>query len=621
MTNQRRNELCACGSGKKYKRCCLLKDASPSAEGLEYLIHEARLRGLEHDRVTRDNAESKLLQLAADPRATKTDKLNIAFGLVELAQRRGDYRSSLVRLDAIRASTKGGIYLQMLNFRAVALTHLDDVEGAAKLYDRLLASPEAKDFPGWYIEAGRTYSLANRNDDAIRVTKIAIEQLETSGSDAEGLARAKSNLAMSMMDSADPQEVEHAEALLEEMSDFKLSIGDWEGAANNFSNLSLHHLSAGRFEKAIVYGRKDLRLSRVVGDERGLAMTLINLAFMYARLLQLTDARRSSREAFDIAERLDNPDLRARCVAVDKLIADVGRTAGVNGIPIGPKTPCACGSENAFQACCGRADHEPVPWGQSRFGIAEDVAELGFALERSGLDLTKLDVAMRKTEQASRRVAWTQLKTHDGWAELFELPDMANIHLSAAESLARQSKQDEDSLDGPLACTMLAVSALEAFINSTIYFACEAASARAIDLEADILTDPFGYQRRTELTLKWNSLGAALCNDWPPPSPLWSNFVRLVQLRNELVHFKAAGYERVAPLDKRPPEQLRNLSPEIQLREVPRSWPVRLLTPSFAEWTISTARALIDHFRSSYKYAIRQKPPADQATASVSSDN
>jgi tetratricopeptide (TPR) repeat protein len=612
MAKLRRNDPCPCGSGKKYKQCCLGKDAAIAAArvtGLEDVILEARRKGLEHDRATRDEAEGVLRALVGDPKATADDRVNITLGLVTLAQRRGDYRESLVQLEAI-SNEKEDLALQVLNLRAVALTQLGELDEAAEIYDKLLAEAEAKSNPilaWWYIEAGRTYSLAKRMDDAIHVTKKAVKMLEAKGDDPEHLARAKSNFAIFMLKSSDPKEVKHAEELLEEMCDLKIAIGDSEGAATNFSQLSLHHFFAGNFEKAIAYGRKDLKLSRLVGDERGLAATLGNLASMYLRLGQLSKARKVNGEAARIGDRLNNPDIQVKCAAVDVQIEEAGRMAGENGLPVGPKAPCACKSGKSYEHCCGRADHEPIALRMPIGGISEDIGDIVTALDELGVSPTKLDYAMRQTEEARGRISWSEIRGHDGWFEIFELPDMANIHLNAAEALAGQAKHGEDAIHEPLACAILAVSALEAFINSTIYFAHEAANTRPFVLPPELLTDPFAYQRHTELTLKWHALGSALCNLWPPPSPIWDNFVKLVQLRNELVHYKAEGFKRVAPADKLPPEQLRNLPPQIKLRDIPHSWPVRLLTPSFAEWAISVPQDLIRHFRSSYKYAIAAK--------------
>lgn len=37
--NKRRNDLCYCGSGKKYKKCCMNKDKSKDIEKLDFIDH------------------------------------------------------------------------------------------------------------------------------------------------------------------------------------------------------------------------------------------------------------------------------------------------------------------------------------------------------------------------------------------------------------------------------------------------------------------------------------------------------------------------------------------------------------------------------------------------------
>jgi len=466
MVKQGRNERCACGSGKKYKNCCFRNEikSDPSMD-LGPLILQAGLRGLAAARSERDEAERTLHQLIDDPRSTKDDKLNASFSLVGIAQRRGDHRCALEQLESIVVGASADMELQILNLKATSLTQLGAHDDAAALCDILLANPAAARGPvsGWWaLEAGRTYFLAGRVEDAIRMTKRAVLFFEEAKNELEHLTRAKSNLAIFMLKSDKAAEVAQAEKSLEDACDVKIAIGDAEGASTNFSQLSLHHFAQGRFEKAIAYGRKDLKLSKFVGDERSIASTLGNMAMIYLRVLQLSEARTFARE--------------------------------------------------------------------------------------------------------------------------------------------------------PIACAMLAVSALEAFINSTVYFANEAAKSRAMTLPPELLADAFAYQRHTELTKKWDALGTALCVHWPPPAPIWANFIKLVQLRNELVHYKAEGFARVAPTERHPPEHLRNLPLEIALRDIPSSWPVRLLTPSFAHWSVSAANDLIHHFRSSYRFALPVKLDAASDT-------
>ncbi|MGY4399270.1 tetratricopeptide (TPR) repeat protein [Bradyrhizobium sp. USDA 3315] len=570
------------------------------------LILEAGLLSLESARSDRDEAERTLQKLAADPRAGEDDKLNAAFTLVGIAQRRGDHRSALSQLDAISVKKGSMPAWHVMELRAVSLRELGYYDEAAALFDQLMSEPhvlKSKASGWWQLEAGKTYHFVDRIDDAIRVTKLAVRFFEAN-ENIEHLTRAQSNLAIMMLKSSNPEEVAEGERRIEAASDVKISIGDAEGASTNFSQLSLHYFYQNRFEKAIAYGRKDLYLSRLVGNDRATAATLGNMAMIYLRAGQLSEARASAREAAEIGERLNNPDVTTKMAGLLKMIEEAGRDAGQRGIAIGKSASCACGSGEKYVDCCGRADHEPVALRMPIGGLSEDVGEINEALKGTGLSPLGLDYAMRQTEESRRRVSWAEMRGHQGWFEIFELPDMANIHLNAAEALAKQADEHGDAIDEPIACAMLSVSALEAFINSTVYFASEAAKSRSITLPPELLTDAFAYQRHTELTQKWDALGQALCTTWPPPAQIWSNFVRLVHLRNELVHYKAEGFVRVAPAEKHPPEHLRNLPPEIVIRDIPTSWPMRLLTPSFARWSVAVANDLIRHFRSHYRYAL-----------------
>ena len=138
------------------------------------------MRGLEPARSERDEAERTIRELVEDHRATKDDKLNAALSLVGIAQRRGDHRGALEQLDAI---VDAGLEaeLQISNLRATSLTQLGAYDDAAKLYDNLLTNPAAASasVSGWWqLEAGRSYYLAGRTEDAIRVTRSAVSFFE-----------------------------------------------------------------------------------------------------------------------------------------------------------------------------------------------------------------------------------------------------------------------------------------------------------------------------------------------------------------------------------------------------------------------------------------------------------
>lgn len=59
-----RNAKCSCGSGKKYKNCCLITTIRSETEGgIGPLITEASFRGLDPNRRDRDEAELALNRL------------------------------------------------------------------------------------------------------------------------------------------------------------------------------------------------------------------------------------------------------------------------------------------------------------------------------------------------------------------------------------------------------------------------------------------------------------------------------------------------------------------------------------------------------------------------------
>lgn len=571
-------------------------------------IRAAGLESLDHDRTRRDRAEAKLKALRSDPRAEAGHRLNIDMALVGCAQRRGDHRDALARLARIKTKTGTDAHAGKLQLRATSNYQLGRYAQAAREFDQLLGhranAPNDLFKAAHLLEAGRAFKMADRSPDAMRVTRAAIDILKDLPGQEEHLIRAKSNLATFMLASENREEVDEAIQSLEVLTDAKIAIGDIEGVSNNFSTLSLHLLRDHQFEKALAYARKDLLMARLAGEDRGLGASLGNLAWIYAEMRQLGAARKSVAEMAEIAGRLQNPEMLTKVSNLADFIDEIGRQAGQEGTPIGPSMPCVCGSGNRWRDCCGRADHEPVALRTPVAGVDEDVAEITAKLSAHGVVATKLDFAMLDSETGSKRTSWSETRGHDGWFEIVELPDMANIHLAAAAALADTAPSTPDRLDAPLACAMLAVSAVEAFINSTIFFAAEASESRTLSLPPELLADPAGFQRTTSFADKWWIVGQALCGEhWPSKTTCWSDLNTLVRLRNELVHFKAVGFEKVAPTPSTLPDKLKSLPAQISLREGPYSWPMRLLTPSFASWSVEAAATAMAEFRKCYRLA------------------
>jgi hypothetical protein len=148
---------------------------------------------------------------------------------------------------------------------------------------------------------------------------------------------------------------------------------------------------------------------------------------------------------------------------------------------------------------------------------------------------------------------------------------------------------------------MLSCCALEAFINQAIYFISVSEIVIPEKLQG-IKDDSFGFQRNTELTLKWNIIGEILCeSEWKPCAKLWNNFINLIFIRNELVHFKVSEFEQVVPRPEQVAEALKRIPKDVELNDIPHSWPLRILNPSFAEWSVKTAKEMINYIKEAYQ--------------------
>jgi tetratricopeptide (TPR) repeat protein len=532
--------------------------------------------------------------------------------LAQSLQSQGEHLKALDLLESVGPMLEySEDWLLQIWARALAgksLTALGRNTMATDLFKESLALIEHVSIPpeaegSILLEAGKGFRTAGDTTRAQECWTKAAKLFAGNPAWKASYARAVANLGLILLDDPDPAKQEEGVRTLETASDMKVVMNDVEGLANDYGNLGMHYWRKKRYGRAIAFLRKDLALSRQVGDDAALAMTLNNLAIVYQGASQLSPARRLLREARQIVARLDDTKLLA---ITDRHLAEVdrrGKQAGLNGEKIGPTAACACGSGKEFQVCCGRADFEPVEAPFTFMGISQDLEEINQKVRESGRKPWLLDRLLRHTEEAKRRMAWNEVESHDGWLSWREVADMSNLHLSSAQSLADTAQADAHSLAHPLGCIILSVCALEAFINQTAYFAASMATNALPEFPtfpAELIANVQEYQRRTELTLKWLAIGKVLCGEGWPPEPLWTEFRDLVFIRNEVVHSKVNEFEQTIPRPKTEHEVLQRIPKEVDTRNVPRSWPFRILTPSVAKWAASVADALIVAFRKGY---------------------
>ena len=194
---------------------------------------------------------------------------------------------------------------------------------------------------------------------------------------------------------------------------------------------------------------------------------------------------------------------------------------------------------------------------------------------------------------------------HDGWYEVSELPDMANNYLHCVEHLCKSAEEQPDLISGPLSAVILSACALEAFINQVAFFIVdlpESDRTWTTSMPRELASGALNFQRTVNLIEKWEIVGALICeSNWPIPE--WGNVRTLIALRNELVHFKSAEYEQIAPAPRLDVDIMRRVPAGISRRPIQRAWPYRLLTPSLAAWACQTARTAISDFKTAYKHA------------------
>jgi tetratricopeptide (TPR) repeat protein len=592
-----RNDACPCGSGLKYKRCCLRKD-----EEIDASVRENSQRGEKARELAGLSIEELKSRFASAP--TEAERVSLGFPLAQAHQERGEYQAALELLHAL---PKGDAAFELVraHLSAASVNALGGFAEAAKMYDALLADPA---FAGLdpltkadvTMEAGKANSFADKNARAAELWNISLAQYKAL-SDLSGIARAESNLAFLLLHHIDPNEQERGVTIMERSSVVKAEVGDLEGLANNYCTLALHFWRKKRYARSLAYMRRDLRATRATGNLRSLCSTLCNLAGLYVDLKQLSPARKLVKEAADISVKLDDSYSTTLAKMNLQRLEEAAKVAGLAGEVIGPKAPCACGSDEQYQNCCGRADHEPVVL--PKMGVSEEAGNLVKELKERKVEPSRLDFILRSSDGASRRTSWTRVAFRDGWCELYELPDMANSYLSCVEQLSKSALEHPDSMDDPLSAVILASCALEAFINQISFFVLDLPDSDKTwtgSLPQQLSLGALNFQRSVSLAEKWGIVGGLVCGSkWPIPE--WDAAAKLIDIRNELVHFKSGDYEQIDPSPALDVDIMRRIPKSISLRPVPRAWPYRLLTPSLAAWAYRTAQSTIAGFKTAFR--------------------
>lgn len=603
-----RNDKCSCGSGRKYKNCCLKKNTEVEKE-----LNNMGELVFSFDEEKIEKGIKRLNELLAVSHISKEQKRGIYIYLLQAYKNHGEHNNVISTFEKLRQyldfenETELELILFCYIIYAASLNELGLVEDAKEILDDILTIVEEKNvsditYAGVALELSKAVMrLDQGTEKALEILNKALKKIPKNDKNIGQIARIKSNKAFILLNSKEKEEKEQGVKLLDDCLKVKIQEGDVEGICNIYCQLGMYYWREKKYDSAIAYTRKDLALSRKAGDKRAIVSSLNNLAAIYTDLNQFSKARGVLIEAKKISETLG--DMQAIVIASKNLevVNHKAKIAGMNGEKMGPAALCKCGKGLSYKECCGKADFEPEELGFKIDNISEDIEVIQQQVAKRGRVASHIDYLLRKIKENDVRLAWTNIEIHNGWIEMKELVDMANLYLVSAEKLAKEAKEVGNYAEKPLACIMLSCCALEAFINQAIYF-ISVSEIVIPEKHQGIKDDSFGFQRNTELTLKWNIIGEILCeSEWKPCAKLWNNFINLIFIRNELVHFKVSEFEQVVPRPEQAAEALKRIPKDVELNDIPHSWPLRILNPSFAEWCVKTAKEMINYIKEAYQ--------------------
>lgn len=624
MRRTGRNELCKCGSGKKFKKCCISQGQSTESHSKLYsaLIEEAGMMAMLDSKKSRESAIEQLKTILSVERLSKTDFTNATFSMAVAYQHQGEHKNAISVLETIECSDESDLSEKVMYQLAISYGALGYTEHACELFQSIIDNWNSKPASNevyrhnrglMLIEAGKAFSSDGDNLKAIDCWEQSIKLLEEfSEREAEHIGRARANLSLQKLYSEEESTQKEGVEELNFSTNTKLKIGDMKGVANNYCNLGNYFRKEKRYGRAIAYYRKDLYLSRLIGDKRDLASTLGNFSTIYADLKQFKQAKKILAEAKAIGVELNDERLLHISESQLDYVNNLAKEAGLNKIGIGDKALCGCDSGNLYNDCCGMADFEPVNLSHIYGGLSEEAAELHEEFSVLGITPCPLDFILRKIPEGSLRRSWMEHHLHDGWVSIAELPDMASIHMFSAREMLKKALDDDD-LSSALATVILSVCYLEAFINQISFFLYQNKEddyIRTLNLPDLLMVDgPFNYQRKSSLETKWQEISDCLNGGgWLSSQREWQQVKDVIHIRNEFVHFKSNGYEQVVPPPRKKEAIYSKIPQSVELKDVPHSWPFKFLTGSLARWAIESAEGLVDVLKSNYSQHRRHSP-------------
>lgn len=450
------NKLCSCGSGKKYKKCCLITDSSH--DELLKLIHETI--NLDMKRSELDERVSLIEELITKSNLSNSQIQDINLNIFQIYIWLGQDQKALDIIKSINIDTQeiqSKIFI--LTSKVKVLLNLGEVKETLATINLLEEIVNELDWSdklngvvksGALIEIGKTltqllsyYSDTTGDDvdfcEAIAIFDELIENYELNNyNDLDHYLGAKSNKATILLKSTSEDTQKQGLELMNETTTQKVKCGYWVGIANNFSTLGLYYFKKKDYKQAIAYTRRDLQITRKYGSLRDEISTLLNLSDIYAETRQISKAKEVLREAMHISDKTENSGLAVFVANKIRQIDNIAKELHLSGKSFGPKSECECGSGKVFEKCCGQADYnyESI---ENILGLQNIIPYARISNDAPEQTLTnnknKLGLLLRRLGENEIRLSWVDVIQNGAYQEVYELPDMASIYMLSAKSL------------------------------------------------------------------------------------------------------------------------------------------------------------------------------------------
>lgn len=620
-----RNDLCNCGSGKKYKYCCLrsnnnylkfqqimnsfVHNFDPKQEEIYSIINEIELliNGNTFSKQQNEDIKINIIQIYA--KGGYDNKVLEIINTIDINSISHINGKIYILTNKMHCSLNLGIWKDAC---LIAIQLLEMVK-LLKWGDKLESSMKS----GAMIEAAKTLNLIQNELDDNSFDTIILETYNElidayeceKYNDIDHYVGSLANKAYIFMHSNDDEMIKLGLLSLDKVTKLKLQIGYWNGVSNDYCRLGLFYLKKKDYIQAIAYTKRDLVIVREYGSKREEISTILNLVKIYRELKQYSEARYYLKQIESISIYTQNSGIYEYCQKLRDEINEEAKQLAIQGITIGKKSLCACGSGNKYDECCGKADFDYKEIDKV-IGL-DSIIPYSRIVDNNKSVLKKedqLNSLLKPVDENEKRFSFINIVNNGAYQEVYELPDMGTIHIQSAKTLLDHYPDDDllVEVSHSLSISMLSVSALEAFLNQLVYFLYSIPEDSLPDfmkgkIPIEIRDNHMDYQRYTSFTEKIGVIGNIFCNGkWTKQAfKNYDELYKLIIIRNELVHFKSMEYYKIIPPNDNY-DILKGLPSKVKLRDISNSWPLRLLNKTFAEWSYETINSAINYIKDTY---------------------